>query len=204
MVIEVESRHRPLCNASYDKCVIVRHAAKATGRSMTAAWDDEAEFEILCGDEWIAGTSGTREGALREAFHYAAQYAADGPITINEIVRRKRNLSGASRFPGFSVNWRHSMSGMWIDWVMDKILMPMLMVLLVGSVACFFVFIIMMGYDLATSKEPTVSLGMNTWACVSAHQEYVPGMSILVGKVMIPQAGHNISVCDAYSRKDKQ
>lgn len=45
------------------------------------------EFEVWQGDEMVAGASGPREDALREAMHYAAQYTEDGPVRVFEVTR---------------------------------------------------------------------------------------------------------------------
>lgn len=45
------------------------------------------EFEVWQGDEMVASASGPREDALREAMHYAAQYAEDGPVRVFEVTR---------------------------------------------------------------------------------------------------------------------
>ena len=45
------------------------------------------EFEVWQGDEMVASASGSRDDALREAMHYAAQYAQDGPVRVFEVTR---------------------------------------------------------------------------------------------------------------------
>jgi len=45
------------------------------------------EFEVWQGDEMVASASGPREDALREAMHYAVQYAQDGPVRVFEVTR---------------------------------------------------------------------------------------------------------------------
>ena len=49
--------------------------------------DDCAEFDVFCNDDHVAGTSGPREQALREAMNYAMQYTQDGPIEVYEVTR---------------------------------------------------------------------------------------------------------------------
>ena len=46
-----------------------------------------SEFEVWRGDEMCASASGPRETALREAMHYAARYAQDGPVRVFEVTR---------------------------------------------------------------------------------------------------------------------
>lgn len=46
------------------------------------------EFEVWQGDEMCASASGPRNEALREAMHYAAQYAQDGPVRVFEVTRK--------------------------------------------------------------------------------------------------------------------
>ena len=53
---------------------------------------DEAVFEVMAGTEdemdFVAGTSGPRDQALREAMHYASQYARDGAaVQVFEVLR---------------------------------------------------------------------------------------------------------------------
>ena len=45
------------------------------------------EFEVWQGDEMVASASGPRDEAMREAMHYAAQYAQDGPVRVFEVTR---------------------------------------------------------------------------------------------------------------------
>lgn len=51
--------------------------------------DDYAEFEIVVGEEedYCAGTSGSRERALKEAMMYANQYLGEGDVRIYEVRR---------------------------------------------------------------------------------------------------------------------
>lgn len=46
----------------------------------------EPEYEILCDDQWVAGTSGP--GAGREARHFASVYSQDGRVQVNRIYRQ--------------------------------------------------------------------------------------------------------------------
>lgn len=46
---------------------------------------DEHEYEVRCAGEAVAWTSGTQHDALRDARHYAAIYAKDGPTEIYEV-----------------------------------------------------------------------------------------------------------------------
>lgn len=54
---------------------------------------DEAEFTVLAGDEdgdeldFVAGSAGPREQALREALNYAHKYARDGRVEVHELIR---------------------------------------------------------------------------------------------------------------------
>lgn len=54
---------------------------------------EEAEFTVLAGDEdgdeldFVAGSVGPRQQALREALHYAQQYARDGRVEVHELIR---------------------------------------------------------------------------------------------------------------------
>lgn len=54
---------------------------------------EEADFTVLAGDEdgdeldFVAGSSGPRQQALREALHYAQQYARDGRVEVHELIR---------------------------------------------------------------------------------------------------------------------
>jgi len=50
--------------------------------------DVPAEFEVWQDGMMVAGASGPREDALREALHYANQYASDGSVSIYEITRK--------------------------------------------------------------------------------------------------------------------
>jgi len=45
------------------------------------------EFEVWQGDEMAASASGPRDTALREAMHYAVQYAQDGQVRVFEVTR---------------------------------------------------------------------------------------------------------------------
>jgi hypothetical protein len=51
--------------------------------------EDFAEFEIVVGEEedYCAGTSGTRDRALKEAVMYANQYLEGGDVRIYEVSR---------------------------------------------------------------------------------------------------------------------
>jgi len=49
---------------------------------------DIVEFEVWQGDIMVAGTSGPREDSLREAMHYASQYALDGHVQVYEVTRK--------------------------------------------------------------------------------------------------------------------
>ena len=49
---------------------------------------DTAEFEVQDADGMVqACAGGPRADALREAMHYAAQYAQDGPVRVFEVLR---------------------------------------------------------------------------------------------------------------------
>jgi hypothetical protein len=50
--------------------------------------DETAEFEVLQDDMIVASSSGPREDALREALHYANQYAQYGSVSIYEVTRK--------------------------------------------------------------------------------------------------------------------
>lgn len=56
------------------------------------------EFEVWQGDMLVSSASGTRDDALREAMHYAAQYQQDGQVRVFEVtrtlVRPNAELSG--------------------------------------------------------------------------------------------------------------
>ena len=45
------------------------------------------EYEVHVDGELVAGASGLREDSLREAMHYAAQYADDGEVEVFEVRR---------------------------------------------------------------------------------------------------------------------
>lgn len=53
--------------------------------------DGDATFEVMAGTDdemdFVAGTSGPRDQALREALQYANQYARDGAVKIFEVLR---------------------------------------------------------------------------------------------------------------------
>ena len=50
---------------------------------------DRAEFGVYCNGIPEAFTDGPRDQALKEAMHYAAQYAQDGEVQVLEIIRLK-------------------------------------------------------------------------------------------------------------------
>ena len=56
--------------------------------------DKISEFEIWCDDTMVASTSGERFEALKEAGHYAYQYAEDGKIKIYEVFRKEIKFVG--------------------------------------------------------------------------------------------------------------
>lgn len=49
--------------------------------------EEPGEFEVWQDEECVAGTSGPRADALREAMHYAAQYELSGPVKVFEVMR---------------------------------------------------------------------------------------------------------------------
>jgi len=51
----------------------------------TAALIERTSFTIRCGGMVVARVEGPHAQAEQEAFHYAAQYASEGPV---KIVRR--------------------------------------------------------------------------------------------------------------------
>jgi hypothetical protein len=46
-----------------------------------------SEFEVWQEDEMVASASGPRDIALREAMHYAEQYAQDGQVIVFEVTK---------------------------------------------------------------------------------------------------------------------
>ena len=64
------------------------HAALTAYRA--TAWalktEADAEFEVRQDGMMVAGASGPRDRALREALHYAQVYGQDGPVELVEIV----------------------------------------------------------------------------------------------------------------------
>lgn len=47
-----------------------------------------SEFEIYAGEQMVAGATGPRTDAWSEAMNYAAMYATEGVIEVQEITRR--------------------------------------------------------------------------------------------------------------------
>ena len=47
----------------------------------------DAEFEIRCSGEAVAGAIGPRDEAKKEAQHYALIYGQDGPTEVFEVFK---------------------------------------------------------------------------------------------------------------------
>lgn len=60
------------------------------------------EYEVLCSGEQVAKVYGPKDDGLAEAFHYARQYRADGPVRIYRVFANdERELVAAmSKFSG--------------------------------------------------------------------------------------------------------
>jgi hypothetical protein len=60
------------------------------------------EYEILCSGEPVAKVYGPEDSGLADAFHYARQYRADGPVRIYRVfANAERELVAAmSKFYG--------------------------------------------------------------------------------------------------------
>ena len=62
-------------------------AARLPRLHPTSTTEGFAEFEVLVNDEPQASASGPRQQAMNEALRYATQYAGDGEVRINEVLR---------------------------------------------------------------------------------------------------------------------
>lgn len=71
-----------------DDAAFAAYDADAFRIAALKALTDLADFEIWQDDMMVAGASGPREAALREAMHYAAIYGRDGFVEVFEIIRR--------------------------------------------------------------------------------------------------------------------
>ncbi len=63
---------------------IERAAIKAYQRQQNSA---DAHFDLWQDDMVVASASGPRGQALAEIRHYAAVYAQDGPVQVEEVIR---------------------------------------------------------------------------------------------------------------------
>lgn len=49
--------------------------------------EKKAEYEVYCNDDWVGGSSGCEDRALREAIHLAEQYVSEGEVSVYKVER---------------------------------------------------------------------------------------------------------------------